>query len=526
MISEDQVFNLSKPLADKEVVSLKGEWNYYWGQKVTMTSKDRLPSGSLYVPNFWTVKSDDFLAQHPYGLLTLHSIIHLPDTIDQYTLKFKSVVAAHEIWANGRLLSKVGEVGVTKEETTPNFQPLFVDLPKTNQIELFWVISNFHHRKGGGSWEDVVFGKRSTVLHLWKWSFGFQIFSATIILLIAIYHLAMFLFYPKEKSYLFFSLGVFAVALRTITTGEMIVEEFIPNFPYELNQKLRYLGYYLPLGLLPLFVHYFFHRKKEIFVRLCLLIPLSFSIITILASVHVATQIVPFFHVIAPLFVIYAIVMVLQSIQQYPVEAFLFLVTSVLMFAIVFHAILISLDIISGNYLYEAGFLILILAQVLIVAYRHRKIYGERTLLQANLKHKEGDLAMVISDNQLRHRFREDLLHDMISISKAENGSLRGKLNSYIHSLKLKLEVEDKLDYFQENIESINREFESRLKTKYPRLTETDIEICHLITLNLSNKQMAMFRNTTVGTIKVAKSRIKKKLGLTADSLDSLIKAV
>jgi DNA-binding CsgD family transcriptional regulator len=54
----------------------------------------------------------------------------------------------------------------------------------------------------------------------------------------------------------------------------------------------------------------------------------------------------------------------------------------------------------------------------------------------------------------------------------------------------------------------------NKLMDKYPNLSDTQIRYCLLTKLNLSIKETASILNVTPDTVKVARSRLKKKLGI------------
>ncbi|MEO9806437.1 MAG: 7TM diverse intracellular signaling domain-containing protein [Reichenbachiella sp.] len=166
--------------------------------------------------------------------------------------------------------------------------------------------------------------------------------------------------------------------------------------------------------------------------------------------------------------------------------------------------------------LYLIGSVIEVLTLSFGLAGRYNAIQLERNELKRNLRHREGDLEMVISDNRYRHQFKKNMLEKVQEINHASMERMPSKLNSFVTSLKMQLETEDKLNYFQDKIERINAEFEAKLKERCPELTPGEIEICYLIKVNLSNKEIAGLRKTSEGAIKVARHRIKKKMNVSS----------
>jgi hypothetical protein len=66
------------------------------------------------------------------------------------------------------------------------------------------------------------------------------------------------------------------------------------------------------------------------------------------------------------------------------------------------------------------------------------------------------------------------------------------------------------LSYFKE----IYPEFCEKLISHSPNLKDNDIRFCAYMKLNISNKEIAVFKNLTFRSVETTKYRLKKKLGL------------
>ncbi len=75
-------------------------------------------------------------------------------------------------------------------------------------------------------------------------------------------------------------------------------------------------------------------------------------------------------------------------------------------------------------------------------------------------------------------------------------------------------------DGLQDNYYRINSEFVTAIKTKYPQLTKTDLDLIILLKKSLSSKEIAAVLNITIYAVRKRKYRIKKKLDLNPE--DSL----
>ena len=89
-------------------------------------------------------------------------------------------------------------------------------------------------------------------------------------------------------------------------------------------------------------------------------------------------------------------------------------------------------------------------------------------------------------------------------------------IHQYTQALVLKLQqqitTESKLSSIQDRIEEVNRGFDKKIIELYPNLTKTEREVCALLRLNLSIKEIASIRNGTTDSVKASRYRIRKKL--------------
>lgn len=72
--------------------------------------------------------------------------------------------------------------------------------------------------------------------------------------------------------------------------------------------------------------------------------------------------------------------------------------------------------------------------------------------------------------------------------------------------------------FFLARFKEVYPEFYKKLTTKCPYLTEHDIKFCAYLRLNLTNKEILQYENISLRTIESKKYRLKKKLGLPAET--------
>ena len=137
----------------------------------------------------------------------------------------------------------------------------------------------------------------------------------------------------------------------------------------------------------------------------------------------------------------------------------------------------------------------------------------KKEILIQKFKTAEAEVKELIADNSMRLEFIKQL-SSQIKNDKDETDS--HDIKKYTQSLLLKLQqqitTENKFSLLHEKIEIINNEFNEKITSQFPSLTKTEREVCLLLRLNLSIKEIASIRNATAGSIKTIRYRIRKKM--------------
>ena len=152
----------------------------------------------------------------------------------------------------------------------------------------------------------------------------------------------------------------------------------------------------------------------------------------------------------------------------------------------------------------------------------------QRDLLNEQVKVAEAELKWLVADNSMRLVYIKQLSEKLKDDLK-ENQSIETK--SYIKALMLQLQqqitTENKLTTIQNKAEEVNRGFEEKLLKEYPELTKSEREVCSLLRVNLSIKEVSAIRNTTPEAIKSIRYRLRKKLGVSKGiELESFVKNI
>ncbi|WP_299221125.1 tetratricopeptide repeat protein [uncultured Aquimarina sp.] len=163
-----------------------------------------------------------------------------------------------------------------------------------------------------------------------------------------------------------------------------------------------------------------------------------------------------------------------------------------------------------------------------IIAEKLEKEKAQKELLDQKIIVKEEEIKRLVADNTMRLNFKEELLNQLKKeLAEKKPEELRASLTSLTKELKSQIGTEGKLTSLQHKISDINQGFDTKLLKLYPQLTKTEREVCALLRLNLSIKEIMTIRNASQDAIKSVRYRIRKKLGLSAkEELEQFIQSL
>lgn len=137
----------------------------------------------------------------------------------------------------------------------------------------------------------------------------------------------------------------------------------------------------------------------------------------------------------------------------------------------------------------------------------------KKEILAQKVKSSETELKNLIADNSMRLEFIKRLTQQIKDDKdSAEDKNVKRYANGLLLKLQQQIITENKLSSLQDKISEVNKNFDQNISNKYPSLTKTEREICSLLRLNLSIKEIASIRNSTTDSVKAIRYRIRKKM--------------
>ena len=141
-----------------------------------------------------------------------------------------------------------------------------------------------------------------------------------------------------------------------------------------------------------------------------------------------------------------------------------------------------------------------------------KKVENER--LTEELQKKKQDLLNFGLDISRKNKFFQTLKAEIKKAMNANEEEQQVTLKNLFFLLQNHTRINDDLSLFQQNIENVNQEFITKLTQEFPDLTQLEINLCGMIKIGLSIKEISAIRNVSPKSVEMSRYRLRKKLNL------------
>jgi len=410
---------------------LDGEWEFYW--KKLYRPDDFKERGFvsdrriIKIPGSWNGYEIDGYPIGGEGYATFRLKILLPEDNISKSIRLSAISTAHRMWADGELVSALGEVATQREGSLPKYYPKVIPLKtEGDSIELVFQVSNFSHRRGG-IWQSVTLGSSEEIQAIRERQMAVDMVLMGSLLITGLYHLALFLQRKKNRAPLFFGIFCILMGLRVVLVGQVLFLRFFPHLPQELALKLEYFTFYLALPFFVLYMHYLFPQEISKKAAISYLLTGSaFSLHVLLTPSRVYSYYLIIFQVITVGFLFYLLYSIIKAIIRKREGSFLVIVGFGVFFATAVNDILYYNEKSLMSDLAPLGVFIFIFVQSYILSSRFSRAFD--TVEEMSNKLVEADK---LKDEFLATVSHELLtpLNGMIGIAESTLQGSAGKLN-------------------------------------------------------------------------------------------------
>ena len=147
----------------------------------------------------------------------------------------------------------------------------------------------------------------------------------------------------------------------------------------------------------------------------------------------------------------------------------------------------------------------------------------ERELLQ-ELEFKNKELTSYTLNFIRKNELLSEIKSGLSELRKNKSAEQDKKLTSMVKLVDSRVNIDRDWDDFKLHFEEVHTNFFSTLSERFPDITNNDLKLCALLKLNMNLKEAANVMGISPESVKTARYRLRKKLGLGKD--DNLVEFI
>lgn len=346
---KDHIIDLKNiSFENKPEIDLKSNWEFYWLELIEPGNFDNYKLSSLVSLKNWTNFTFNKKKLPSFGYATYRLKFHVSKDSPNLSLYIPAAYASSKLWINGKLISEIGKVAVTKEKTLHRRHTQIIPL-NTHEVDFEIVIqvANFYHIKGGinkplklGTSRHLnnVKSKRIVADMLFIGCLGF----------IGTFFIIFFLLYwNKDKAILYLGIACISLAYMALSDRYAPLAEIFKTINWSFLTKIEYISLFVAGASSSLFFSVIFkgnvHRYYE---KVLKYVNLLLIIIVVLLPAPYFTQLVIPFLFLMIINLIYVTYIIIRTMLSGKLHDSILMLASTLLGSIVFY---IHIFVFLGN---------------------------------------------------------------------------------------------------------------------------------------------------------------------------------
>ncbi|HBF3053032.1 TPA: histidine kinase [Clostridioides difficile] len=406
--------------------------------------------------------------QSPYGNATYRMRIKNEGKDKLLSLELPEIFSASEVWINGEMVSKLGDVGT--EKYRPKIKNSVVSFIAKKNTEIIINVSNFSHYYSGLYYPPAL-GETKDISNMMFYRLLFYSIICFTTFAIAIFSLSVWFLSNKSKIYLYFGCMCVFFAIHVSYPFVHLLGLPLVSFTYAVED----LSYFMVV-LCIICINGSISKIEENKVYRFLILPLgiTMSIISIVIPIILFPYDMYFVNIYGKLIDIYKYIVFIYILMSSLVSIYkktcsehissyiLVSVNTVFGISILFDAVTSNRfePIFTGWQTEYCGFVIVILFSVMMI--NRNRIIKENEKLTRNLEHevevRTNELTTLLNE---RKRFLADVAHDLkapvsaiqafIDLIKVGNIHVDEETRTYLYAINQKSnEVQNRVRSLQE----------------------------------------------------------------------------
>lgn len=138
--------------------------------------------------------------------------------------------------------------------------------------------------------------------------------------------------------------------------------------------------------------------------------------------------------------------------------------------------------------------------------------------LEAEVDFKNKELATTTMHLVQRGKLMSKIKDGLILIRDAEDADKQRELLKVLRLINDAERSDTDWDHFAIHFDQVHSNFLTKLKNKFPELSQNDLKMCAYLKINLSSKEIAQLLSVTIRAVEVSRYRLRKKLNLPSNT--------
>ena len=524
---------------DSGVVAIGGKMAFYWKRFLQPSDFDggSSPEISAIVPfpDTWNGFKVDGAVLPGKGYATYRTSFFV-DSVRAMAIRMEDYCNTFKLWVNGQLIAQGGIPGtneVTNHAVKVNVLEGFKPLKGTN--ELILQTANFEEKYGGFR-QPILVGDESKIRRKAAREKTINAFALGLILMMAVYHLALFWMNRNRKAFLWFGLMAFFIALRFWLLSDVSALEPWLQEHVHFYLKLAIASAVLTSLTLFFFYHSVFPEWLGIKIRnLYGVIALVMSFLIFVLPIYEVSVGIHYLQGVVIAGLVYILYLTARSLFSESRHKKWMNAAGILLFlfSVIWEGMIFNRAVYS-EYILHYGLLGFIFFQSFALSYdfsrTHRRNEDLKYALAEHNKNskqeveeksrelietKERELLSVTMQKSSTDKLLKSLEKRLCMISESyEEGP--GDLNEMIHMIR-NSRSSDEHDKILMHFEKVYPDFFTILTELHPLLNQREQKLCAYLKMNLENKEIADLLHVAPESVRKAKTRMRKKMGLSSD---------
>ncbi len=405
--------HLSETQLHQAATPLDGEWRFVWGELHDPGSFPADHDVLMTLPRTWNgfTYRDTSLPSHGYGTFQLDVVVDGQSDYRELAVYIPFIHSSYSLFLGEELIAKDGEVARDGQSFVPSAKTQMVPFRTTQDtLRLTLQVANFAYALGG-VWQSPRIGSRVIIQNHHDKQLAFDQFIIGGLIIMGVYHIALFMMRSKIKSNLFFGLLCLMLAVKNLFTGAAFFFTLWPLSSYELGLKLIHITIFAAIPLLWLFLRELFPPDFPSWVVRSLLVICGLGILLtlVLSSAQYSELMLPFW-AITGITIIMMVRGIYRSVRTRKEGALVILAGVACFIFTVLHDLAIDFKLIQSVYLTGAGFFIFIFSQSVLLAMKFTLSFQKVEKLTTDLLDTNISFSRFVPSEYLSFLQRESIL--------------------------------------------------------------------------------------------------------------------